>query len=169
MIGKKLHATVRIVLAFWIVTGAVLVSSLSAVAAQQVVVIPLIKNQASAISPSDVLRMGTGSIAPNSTSDVVEITPRAANAGQVTVPAGKYLVITSMSVFPESPGAGIIEMQLIQGSAITAYWKLSNAEPSHLSFGPGMLIDSGYALAIKNYASSAGNIRVSLYGYVVNK
>ncbi len=169
MLRKKLHGTARIVLAFWIVTGAVFIYSLSAVAAQQVVVIPLIKNQASAISPSDVLRMGTTSIAPNSTSDVVEITPRATNAGQVVVPTGKYLVITSMSVFPESPGAGTIEMQLIQNSSITAYWKLSNAEASHLSFGPGMLIDSGYALTIKNRVSSAGNIRVSLYGYVINK
>ncbi|MCF6187035.1 MAG: hypothetical protein L3J49_06105 [Desulfobulbaceae bacterium] len=169
MIGKKLHGTVRIVLAFWVVTGAVFISSLSAVAAQQVVVIPLIKNQASAISPSDVLKMGTASIAPDSTSDVVEVTPQAGNAGQVTVPTGKYLVITSMSVFPVSPGTGIIEMQLIQNSSVTDYWKLSNAEPSHLSFGPGMLIDSGYALTIKNWASSGGNIRVNLYGYLTNK
>ena len=171
MVQKNQYVSIstRVSLAFWIVTCAVFICSLSAVAAQQVVVVPLIKTQASAISPSDVLRMGTTSIAPGSTSDVVEITPQASNGGQVTVPTGKYLVITSMSVFPMSPGAGTIEMRLIQNTSITDYWKLSNAEPSHLSFGPGMLIDSGYALTIENYTSSAGDIRVDLYGYVTSK
>lgn len=168
MVKKNHPVTAQVVLTFWIVIFAICISSMSA-AAQGVAVIPLIKNHISAISPADVVRLGSSSIAPNAVGSIYEITPAAANAGEFTVPAGKYLVITSISVFPQSPGAGNIEMQLIQDSSVTSYWKLPNAQPSHLSFGPGMLIDTGYTLTIKNWATSPGNIRVSLYGYLTNK
>ena len=145
------------------------ISGISAFAQNQVVVIPLVKNHISAISPSDVLELGTSSIGPGTTAKVLRITPTAANAGDYTVPTGKYLVITSISIFPQSPGAGNIDMQLIQNSSIRSYWKIPNTQPTHLSFGPGMLIASGYSLDISNWGSSPGSIRVTIYGYLTNE
>jgi hypothetical protein len=165
---KRPQAISSRAITFCFLVVAVLGSSIFA-EAENVVVIPLVKNHISAISPSDVLELGTTSIAPGATADVVSITPRAGNAGDYTVPTGKYFVITSVTVFPQSPGAGKIQMQLIQNSSVRSYWVLSNSQPTELSFGPGMLIAAGYSLNISNFASSPGNIRVAIYGYLTDE
>lgn len=140
-----------------------------AFAQNKVVVIPLIGDDTgSAIPIADVKDLGTTAIGKNITTDVVEISPIGSNVGSFVVPNGRYFVITAMSVFPVAPGAGTVELQLIQNSAARKYWKLSNLEPTHLSFGPGMLIAPNYALKIKNFNSSANSIRVSIYGYLTD-
>ena len=96
------------------------------------------------------------------------ITPTAASGGVYTVPTGKYLVITSLTIFPQSPGAGNLYIQLAQNSAARKYWIVPNAQPTHLTFGPGMLVAPGYSLKIYNKAGGAGAIRVHIYGYETN-
>jgi len=138
----------------------------SVYAHNKVVVIPMAGDDLT-ISLADVKNLGTGSISAGNSSAVNEVTPTA-SARSFTIPAGKYLVITAMSVFPQSPGSGTVELQLVQNSAARKYWKLSNSEPSHLSFGPGMLIAPNYDLSINNFAASASSIRVAIYGYLTD-
>lgn len=130
-------------------------------------VIPVGKSTSS-ISLADVKSLATAYIAVGDTEDLIEITPTASGVANFTVPAGKYLVITAMSVFPQNPGSGTVDVQFIQNSAARKIWKLPNSEPSHLSFGPGMLIAPNYALTIRNYPTSDGPIKVAIYGYLTD-
>lgn len=161
-----------LIFAVFVMLLSVVVNTSQTAVAAQVAVIPLIGDPTSAsssISPADVLELATTSISPDSTADVLRITPTASNAGIYTVPDGKYLVITSLTVFPQAPGTGNLYVNLIQNSSSRFYWVVPNAQPTELSFGPGMLIASGYSLDIKNWSSSAGPIRVSLHGYLTNQ
>lgn len=161
-----------LILAVFLMVLSAIVNTSSTAVAAGVVVIPLVGDQtsaSSAISPSDVLELSTTSIAAGSSADVLRVSPGAANIGVYTVPEGKYLVITSITIFPQGPGTGNLYVYLIQNSYSRCYWVLPNAQPTQLSFGPGMLIDSGYTLDISNGASSAGSIRVTLNGYLTNK
>lgn len=167
---KKLkHITSYIFLTFLIISFVFSISSLSAIAAE-VVVIPLIKNHVSAISPSEVIELHTSVIAADNTIvDFYEFTPLASNAGVYTVPTGKYLVITSITINPQQPGVGLIYMELIQNNAIRYSWRLPNSQPTSLSFGPGMLIAPDFSPKIRNAQVSAGSIKVDIYGYETNE
>jgi len=128
-------------------------------------VIPVVGNNTS-IPITDVKNMSTTQINTNSTENVIEVTPGAASNGIFTVPNDKYLVITAISVFPVNPGSGTVQVQLLQNTLARKYWVLPNSEPTQLSFGHGLLIAPGFALKIKNFTSSAGPIRVGVYGYL---
>lgn len=134
--------------------------------ANQVVVIPLVKNHITAIKPSEVVELGTTSLPANNViTDVLEITPAATSAGTYTVPPNKMLVITNITIFPQIPVAGTIRLQLVQNNSIRKYFVVSSAEPTQLNFGPGILFPEGYSLSIKNWTTSDSSIRVSLHGY----
>ena len=131
-------------------------------------VIPVIKNSNTSIPIANVKDLGTTLVSPGDTKNVKELLPTSVNNGAFTVPSGKYLVITSLHVFPSNPGSGTITLQLIQNSSIRKYWILPNATPSYLSFGSGFLIAPGYSLKIHN-VSATNSFRVSIYGYLTDQ
>jgi len=133
--------------------------------ANQVAVIPLVKNHISAIKPSEVIELGTTAISANDTKIVVRILPDASNAGTYTVPNNKVLVITNMIINPQTPVAGQINLTLIQNSTSRRFFVVPSNEPTTLFFGPGLLISAGYSLEIRNGSTSDSSIRVIMFGY----
>jgi hypothetical protein len=86
--------------------------------------------------------------------------------GVFTVPLSKVLVITTVIIFPQSPGAGTLFVTLIQNSASRHYWVVPNSGPTQLQFPTGVVIAPGYQLKVQNGVSSAGAIRVKIMGYI---
>ena len=119
------------------------------------------------LKASDAVELGTTHIPADSSNskDVLEITPRGANGGTYTVPDGKVLVINSLQIFPQSLGTGTIRLYLIQNSVSRKFWVVPQSGPTFMNFSPGLIVDSGYRLEIRNSTSSAAGIRVSMYGY----
>lgn len=116
--------------------------------------------------PSRIKDLGTTEIAPGDTEDVLEISPEAVNVGVFTVPPNKVLVITSVQIFPQNPGAGTLKVRLIQDSRAREYWVVPNNLPTQLHIPTGLVIAPGYSLKIENYPDSAGSIRVKIVGYI---
>lgn len=116
--------------------------------------------------PSKIKDLGTTVVNPGETKDVVEISPQGANAGVFTVPSGKVLIITTVMIFPQSPGAGTLQVRLIQNSAARHYWVVPNNVPSQILYPTGLVIAPGYSLKMENYSTSSGSIRIIINGYI---
>lgn len=114
---------------------------------------------------SDFKNLGTATIAPGDSGDVLEITKEAANAGVYQIPNTRVLVIRRMIVFPETPGAGTLQVQFIQDNKARSFWVLPNDRPTQLQFEPGMVIEPGVSMSFNNLGA-AGDFSVELYGYV---
>lgn len=121
-----------------------------------------------AIRPFNMVELGTTLINPGDDADVVKITTTAANGGVFTVPADKVFVIKSVGIYPQNPGAGDIYLWLVQNNAIREYWIVPNDHPTQIQLpdNTGIVIASNYTLSIKNGNSSAGAIRVDIFGYI---
>ena len=162
---KDTNKFLQLSLAQWLAICLLFITSATAQA--DFYVIPVIKNSNTSIPIANVKDLGTALVSPGATEDVKELLPTSINNGAFTVPSGKYLVITSLHVFPSNPGSGTITLQLVQNSSIRKYWVLPNAAPSYLSFGSGLLIAPGYSLKIHN-VSATHSFRVSIYGYLTD-
>lgn len=119
--------------------------------------------------PSRIKELGTSTVVPDDSVDVLEITPTAANGGIYTVPNKMVFVITDVWVFPQSPGPGMIKLTLEQEDASGAVgrdtWTVSNQEPTQLRSSSGLVIAPGFSLRIANFFTSDGSAVIDIFGY----
>lgn len=116
--------------------------------------------------PSTIVGLETGFIDPGNTADLLEITPAAINAGVFTIPPKRVFVITTVSVFPVSLGAGEVIMELKQGIATRTAWTFPSAQPTQLQFPTGLVVGPGVSMSVANSPASAGTVQVSISGYL---
>lgn len=123
------------------------------------------------LKPSSMVSMGAMAN-PGQTQDVRAGNPDGTSAGVFTVPAGNVLVITRVIIHPFNSGTGILDITFMQsdnvlGDRIRQTWRVPNTEPTEFDFSPGYVISSGSKLKIRNNATSAGKVFVSIYGYTI--
>jgi hypothetical protein len=118
--------------------------------------------------PSVIKELGTSSLSPDSGTlyNMLEMTRDAGAVGAFTVPIGKVFVITTVMIFPQTPGAGTLYVQLFQNSTAREYWVVLNSQPTSIQIPTGIVVGPEYTISIKNRSESSGNIRVSVFGYL---
>lgn len=118
--------------------------------------------------PSVIKMLGTTSLSPNSGNqyNMLEISRDAAAVGAFSVPTGMVFVITSVMIFPQTPGAGTLYVQLLQNSSAREYWVVPNSQPTFIQIPTGLVVGPEYTISITNRSESSGNIRVSVFGYL---
>jgi hypothetical protein len=156
--------------------GFVLVSCLLFTASQSAQA-DLIKNA------SDIKYLGTPQTCGQEIVDVLESTPEARSSGIFTVPDGKYLVITTVTITPDVVHPGEVtgvELALYDGSVAGIYgsWTVPLDHTFQLQFPTGFLVAPGLSLKVRNGAPADAvpgdfcqdyPIRVRINGYLVKQ
>jgi len=121
------------------------------------------------IPPSNVLELTYASMNAGGSAGFMKINKLGVTAGVFQVPEGKVAVITTVQVFPQNPGAGTIYLTIRHHVEDRYYWVLPNSEPTQLHFSPGIIVGGAfYTLGAVNSVSSAGAVRVKMYGYLTD-
>ena len=150
----------------FILVGFALLTNFPAVAMAEFYVIPTVGRS---IPPSKVLELTCASMSAGGSASFFQVNKVGDTTGVFQVPEGKVAVVTTVQVFPQNPGAGTIYLTIRHQFEERYYWVLPNSEPTQLHFSPGMIIGGAfYSLSAANGASSAGAVRVKMYGYLTD-
>ena len=136
-------------------------------AQDQFFVIPVSGRRIVAIAPDDVVEL-RAQCAINEVKTLERISPSNVNS-TLSIPEGKYLVITSMSIQPVVPGAGYNEGCLRQDFSERIPWAITSGQGQELHFSPGVIIASGSTLSIVNKNNSDNVVKVNVFGYFTDQ
>lgn len=122
------------------------------------------------IKPSNMVGMAEV-VGPGEIKVLPTGTPQGTGGGTYVVPDGKVLVITRAIIQPMNPGAGTVDITLMQSGGglpdrIRQTWRTSRSQPTEYDFTPGMLVSTGSTLKVRNNSPSGGGVAVLIYGYV---
>lgn len=119
------------------------------------------------VPPGDIVELATAAaVAPGQSGDLRRTTSTGLSAGDFTVPDGKQLVVQSIQIFPETFGAGRLNVQLVQNALVRNFWVVPQNSPTQLLTSPGLVVAPGFSLDIANGAVSATSVRAIAYGYL---
>lgn len=139
-----------------------------ALAADKVVVVPLMGRDRSAIPVDDIVDLALFASAGTSGNFTRYNSSGSVMSNNYAVPSGKTFVICSITISPTVYGNSSMLVTMKQNSITRKVWYISQAMPSHFTFPSGIVINSNFLLGIYNGVGNPSGVYVQVNGYHID-